>query len=156
VDVQEISPKDIQRLFPLCRVDDVYSGFYVESDGRVNPVDACMALAKGARMYGAKLFEGVRVTGVSAVPDRNRMNRVVSGVSCIAADGSPHFIQADVVVNCAGMWARQLGELSGVTIPNQAAEHYYLITDSMPEVDPNWPVSSFVVLRAVNLWWKLN
>ena len=38
------------------------------------------------------------------------------------------------------MWARQLGELSGVNIPNQAAEHYYLITDTMAEVDPNWPV----------------
>ena len=38
------------------------------------------------------------------------------------------------------MWARQLGELSGVTIPNQAAEHYYLITEPMGAVDPRWPV----------------
>ena len=49
-------------------------------------------------------------------------------------------IKAETVVNAAGMWARQFGEACGVTVPNQAAEHYYLITDSMPDVDPNWPV----------------
>jgi 4-methylaminobutanoate oxidase (formaldehyde-forming) len=49
------------------------------------------------------------------------------------------------------MWARQLGELSGVNIPNQAAEHYYLITDSIDGIDPNWPVvedpSSYTYIR---------
>jgi glycine/D-amino acid oxidase-like deaminating enzyme len=60
-------------------------------------------------------------------------------------------IQADIVVNCAGMWARQFGEKSGVLIPNQAAEHYYLITDTMPEVETHWPVvedpSSYTYIR---------
>lgn len=51
-----------------------------------------------------------------------------------------HVIQADYVVNCAGMWARQLGEKNGIIIPNQAAEHYYVITEQMKEVDPSWPV----------------
>ena len=51
-----------------------------------------------------------------------------------------HIIGAEYVVNCAGMWARQFGELAGVVVPNQAAEHYYLITEPMADVDPNWPV----------------
>ena len=62
-----------------------------------------------------------------------------------------HHIQADYVVNCGGMWARQFGEKCGVNIPNQAAEHYYLITDAIPEVDPSWPViedpSSYTYIR---------
>lgn len=60
-------------------------------------------------------------------------------------------IQADYVVNCGGMWARQFGEKCGVNIPNQAAEHYYLITDAIPEVDPSWPIiedpSSYTYIR---------
>ena len=58
VDVQEISPKDVEHLFPLCRTDDLLAGFYVKEDGRVNPVDATMALAKGARMQGVQIIEG--------------------------------------------------------------------------------------------------
>jgi 4-methylaminobutanoate oxidase (formaldehyde-forming) len=64
VDVHEISPSEIQRLFPLCKVDDLLAGFYVKEDGRVNPVDATMSLAKGAKMHGAQFFEGCRVTGI--------------------------------------------------------------------------------------------
>jgi glycine/D-amino acid oxidase-like deaminating enzyme len=136
VDVEEISPDEVKRLFPLCKTDDVYSGFYVKTDGRVNPVDACVALNKGAKMHGAKVYEGVRVSGVISVPDASRMNRVVTGVKT----ASGQIIKAKHVVNCAGMWARQLGEIDGVNIPNQAAEHYYLITDAIPGIDSNWPV----------------
>ncbi len=64
VDVQEISPNEVKRLFPLCKTDDILAGFYVPDDGRVNPVDASMALAKGARMKGARIVEGVRVSGI--------------------------------------------------------------------------------------------
>jgi len=60
VDVQELSAREVQELFPLARVDDIEAGFYVKEDGRVNPVDVTMALAKGARMRGVKIIEGVR------------------------------------------------------------------------------------------------
>lgn len=140
VDVHEISPAEILKLFPLAKVDDVLAGFYVPDDGRVNPVDVTMSLAKGARMNGALLLEDVEVRDVLHNGKR------VTGVSTSHGD-----IQADYVVNCAGMWARQLGEKSGVNIPNQAAEHYYMITDKMPDVDPNWPViedpSSYAYIR---------
>ena len=49
-------------------------------------------------------------------------------------------IECEVVVNAAGMWARQLAARSGVTVPLQAAEHYYLITEPVDGLDPAWPV----------------
>ena len=129
IDVHEISPAQVKELFPLAEVRDLHAGFYVKEDGRVDPVGVTMALAKGARAQGAKLIEGVTVTGVT------KKRGAVTGVTTSAGT-----IEAEYVVNCAGMWARQLGELSGVTIPLQAAEHYYLITERIKEIDPSWPV----------------
>src|SRR5579863_9791654 len=63
VDVHEISPLQVKELFPLARTDDLLAGFYVKEDGRANPVDVTMALAKGARMQGATILEGVPATG---------------------------------------------------------------------------------------------
>src|SRR5581483_1809150 len=63
VDVHEISPSQVRELFPLAKTDDVLAGFYVREDGRANPVDLTMALAKGARMQGATLLENVPATG---------------------------------------------------------------------------------------------
>ncbi len=129
VDVQEISPSQVKELFPLARVNDIEAGFYVKDDGIVNPVDVTMALGKGARMQGAKTIEGVTVKAVL------QKNGHVTGVSTDQGD-----IQCEVVVNCAGMWARELGARSGVTIPNQAAEHYYLITEEIHDLPKNMPV----------------
>jgi 4-methylaminobutanoate oxidase (formaldehyde-forming) len=129
VDVDEISPSEVKALFPLARVDDILAGFYVKDDGRANPVDVTMALAKGARMAGARIIEGVSVAGIL------RQRNQVTGVRTSLGD-----IQAEYVVNCAGMWARQFGEACGVNIPNQAAEHYYLITEAMADLPPSLPV----------------
>jgi heterotetrameric sarcosine oxidase gamma subunit len=129
VDVHEISPSQIKELFPLAKVDDILAGFYVKEDGRVNPVDVTMALAKGARMQGATILEETRVTGI--LHERGR----VTGVSTTRGD-----VKADVVVNCGGAWGREIGKLAGATIPLQAAEHYYLITEEIPEVQKHWPV----------------
>jgi heterotetrameric sarcosine oxidase gamma subunit len=129
VDVHEISAAQVGELFPLARTDDILAGFYVKEDGKVNPVDVTMALAKGARLHGARVFEQVPVTGVL------QRRGAVAGVSTPYGD-----IEAEYVVNCAGMWARQLGARAGVNIPLQASEHYYLITDKIPGIDPNWPV----------------
>jgi len=129
VDVQELSAREVKDLFPLARVDDILAGFYVKEDGRVNPVDVTMALAKGARLRGVKIIEGVPVSGV--LQERGR----VTGVQTAAGD-----IRTDIVVNCTGMWARQFGARAGVTIANQAAEHYYLITEPIRDLPPNMPV----------------
>jgi 4-methylaminobutanoate oxidase (formaldehyde-forming) len=129
IDVHELSPREVGEFFPPARVDDILAGFYVKEDGRANPVDVTMALAKGARMKGAKLVEGVAITGV-----RTR-NGAVTGVE--TTHGA---VQCETVVNCAGMWARELGQRHGVGIPLQAAEHYYLITGPMAGTSRDWPV----------------
>jgi glycine cleavage system aminomethyltransferase T/glycine/D-amino acid oxidase-like deaminating enzyme len=129
VDVHEISPKEVAELFPLARTDDLLAGFYVKEDGRANPVDVTMSLARGARMQGAKILEGVPATGIL------KKRGVVTGVRTPLGD-----IEAEYVVNCAGAWARQLGAEAGVNIPLQAAEHYYLITEKIPGLSPSLPV----------------
>jgi 4-methylaminobutanoate oxidase (formaldehyde-forming) len=129
VDVHEISPSEIEELFPIARVDDMLAGFYVKEDGVVNPVDVTVALAKGARMQGATVLEGVPATGVL------KRNGRVAGVRTLLGD-----IEAEYVINCAGMWARQFGERSGVNIPAQAAEHYYLITEAIDGLPKDMPV----------------
>lgn len=129
VDVHEISAAQVKDLFPLARTDDILAGFYVKEDGRADPVGVTMALAKGARMQGARIIENVAVTGFL------QKRGVVTGVRTAHGD-----IEAEYVVNCAGMWARQLGAMAGVNIPNQSAEHYYLITEKIPGLSQSFPV----------------
>ncbi len=129
VDVHEIGPREVADLFPLARTDDVLAGFYVPTDGRVNPVDVTMSLAKGARQQGATIVQGVTVSDVTT---RN------GAVHQVVTDHGT--IEAEYVVNCAGMWARQLAAMSGVNVPLQAAEHYYLITEQIEGMDGSWPV----------------
>src|SRR5512141_584255 len=129
IDVQELSPREVGGLFPLAKVDDIEAGFYVKEDGRVNPVDVTMALAKGARMRGVKIYEGVPATGGTQKSGR------VTGVTTPFGD-----IRTDFVVNCAGLWARELGAQNGVVLSNQAAEHYYLITEPIKDLPKNMPV----------------
>jgi glycine/D-amino acid oxidase-like deaminating enzyme len=129
IDVHEISPSQVRDLFPLAKTDDLLAGFYVKEDGRTNPVDSTMALAKGARMQGATILE---LTPAIEVITKNG---TVTGVR--TAHG---VIECEYVVNCAGMWARELGAQSGINIPLQSAEHYYLITDKVPGLLPSFPV----------------
>lgn len=129
VDVHEISPSQVRELFPLAKTDDILAGFYVKEDGQANPVDITMALAKGARMQGATILEGVPATGIL------KKRGAVSGVRTPLGD-----IECEYVVNCAGMWARQFGAKAGVNIPLQSAEHYYLITDKISDLPSSLPV----------------
>src|SRR5919199_2347298 len=134
VEVHEIGPEDVAKLFPPARVDDVLGAFHVPADGRANPVDVTMALARGARLHGATILEGVPALGL-LTQAAGGGRRVVRGVRTTHGD-----VEADVVVNCTGMWARQLGEADGVALPLQAAEHYYLILDGVDGVTPDLPV----------------
>ena len=129
VNVHEVSAKEVSEMFPIARTDDVLAGFYVEGDGRANPADVTMSLAAGARMKGVSILEQVAVTGVV------EKGGVVTGVETTSG-----VIEAEYVVNCAGMWARQIGATAGVNIPLQAAEHYYLITDQIEGISNTWPV----------------
>ena len=125
----EISARELQEMWPLLDTSDVLAGFYVPDEGRADPVGVATSMAKGAKALGARVFEGVTVTGVET--KRGRVSAVLT---------SQGRIETEVVVNAAGMWARQLGALNDVCIPLQAAEHYYLITDAVPGMDSNLAV----------------
>ncbi|MCI0626951.1 MAG: FAD-dependent oxidoreductase [Acidobacteria bacterium] len=115
-----VSPGEASRLWDLLHVDDLVGGLYIPSDGQIDPAGVTQALAKGARRNGAKFFEYVEVTDIRV------SNRRVMGVETDAGS-----IACDAVINCAGMWARALGQMAGATIPLQAVEHMYLITEPM-------------------------
>ncbi|MEJ2265201.1 MAG: FAD-dependent oxidoreductase, partial [Anaerolineales bacterium] len=114
VNYQEISPSEVKEMWPLADTSDIIAGFFTPEDGRANPVDFTMALAKGARMGGAQIFEETAVEKGD--------------------------VAAEIVVNCAGMWGRELGKLAGVNVPLQAAEHYYLLTEPIEGVHPDLPI----------------
>jgi heterotetrameric sarcosine oxidase gamma subunit len=126
---EELSAAEFGRLWPAARTDDVLGAFYVADEGRVNPADLTMAYAKGARQGGARIVEGVAVTGFTQA--RGRVTGVVTDRGTIGTE---------YVVNAAGMWGREVGALAGVSVPLQAAEHYYLITDTVDWAHPDLPV----------------
>ena len=107
IDIYEISAKEAQDLFPIGDLSDVLSAFYIPKDGRANPVDLTMSLAKGARMGGAKFFEGVTVTGIMVE------NGTATGVRMATGET----IRAENIVICGGMWSRQLGATAGINLP---------------------------------------
>ena len=129
VEAHEIAPADVRGHWPLARVDDLTAAFYFPNDARVNPTDVTQALAKGARMGGAQIFERTPVTGI--LRERGR------AVGVRTADGE---VRAEYVVNCAGMWARAVGRMAGVNVPLQAAEHYYLISEPVTGVHSLLPI----------------
>jgi 4-methylaminobutanoate oxidase (formaldehyde-forming) len=122
VEVNEVSPSEVKALYPHLNVDGVVAAVHLPGDGQADPANIALALAKGARQNGAKIHEGVKVTAVHRAEGR------VTGVSW-ASEGETGRIDADVVINCAGMWARELGAMSGVNIPLHACEHFYIVTE---------------------------
>ncbi|MER8978728.1 FAD-dependent oxidoreductase [Mesorhizobium sp. M0870] len=125
VDVREISPREVSEMYPHLNVSDVVGAVHLPLDGQCDPANIAMALAKGARQRGATIVENVKVTKVHTKAGR------VSGVSWAQGEDQGT-IEADIVVNCAGMWARELGAQNGVTIPLHACEHFYLVTEPIP------------------------
>jgi 4-methylaminobutanoate oxidase (formaldehyde-forming) len=129
VTMEEISPAEIKKMWPLFFTDDILAGFYTAEDGQTNPVDTTVALAKGASSRGARILENTAVTGINCANGR------VSGV--ITDKGT---IQAETVINCGGMWAREIGLMAGVNVPLHAAEHYYLITEPIDGMHRDLPI----------------
>ena len=115
------------------QVDDLLGAIWLPGDGRANPTDLTMALAKGARMAGVRVLEHVRVTGVDVV--ETARGRRVTGVRTDRGD-----IEAEVVVNCAGQWAKALGDQVGVTVPLHSAEHFYVVTDQIDGLHADLPI----------------
>jgi len=125
-----LTPGEVKERYPLVNVDDLAGGIWMPKDGQVNPADVTMAMAKGARQAGAQIFENTPVERILVEGGK------AAGVKL--ADGSE--IRAGTVVISGGMWSRDLAAKSGVHLPLHAAEHFYIVTEPMPELTPNLPV----------------
>ena len=129
LEVQTLAPAEIASLWPGVRIDDLVGGVFLPKDGRTNPIDTTQALAKGAKSRGARIFENC------AAQDILIENGKAVGVRTEFGE-----IRADMVVNCAGMWAHTLGAKAGTTVPLHAAEHFYIVTEPMEGLHSNMPV----------------
>src|SRR6185436_6845371 len=110
---------------------------WIPGDGKANPADLCMSLAKGARNRGVRIVEGIEVTGV--LTGRDSGGERVAGVRA-HHDGEIVDVRCEVLVNCTGQWARQFGALAGVNVPLHSAEHFYIVTERIEGVHPMLPV----------------
>ncbi|MDK3074207.1 FAD-dependent oxidoreductase [Sedimentitalea sp. JM2-8] len=122
VDIEEIGPAEIAARYPHLNLEGVVAGVYLDKDGQGDPGNIALALAKGARQRGAVIAENARVTGVS------RDGRRITGVAYETA-GGPGRIACEHVVNCAGMWGREVGRMLGTNVPLQACEHFYIVSE---------------------------
>jgi 4-methylaminobutanoate oxidase (formaldehyde-forming) len=126
---EELTPQQAGEKYPIMRTDDLVGAVWLPGDGKANPADITQALARGARNNGVRIFEKTRVTAIDTRDGR------VTGVQ--TTDGP---IAAEVVVNCAGQWARQVGRMVGVTVPLYSCEHMYIVTEKMDGVPRDLPV----------------
>jgi 4-methylaminobutanoate oxidase (formaldehyde-forming) len=126
VEVEEISNARVAEMYPHLNVEDVKGAVYLPLDGQGDPANIALALAKGARQRGGIVKERVKVTDIV------KQGRKVTGVDWVADDGSATgHIECDMVVNCAGMWGRQVGRMAGVNVPLHACEHFYIVTEGI-------------------------
>ena len=133
VDFEFVSPAEVARIAPILRTDDLSGGVWIPGDGKANPTDLTMSLARGARTGGATIAEGVKVVAVDVVDGR------VGGVRWRRGD-EEGAIRCETLVNCAGQWARAFGRMAGVNVPLYSAEHFYLVTERVDGVTPGLPV----------------
>jgi 4-methylaminobutanoate oxidase (formaldehyde-forming) len=123
-----LTPKEAQELWPVMDIADLVGAAFLPTDGQANPADIAQALAKGARAGGVKIIEDCPVTGIRIENGR------AAGVVTAAGE-----IRADIVVNCAGQWAREVGRLAGVSVPLQSMQHQYIVTEPIAGVPRNLP-----------------
>jgi 4-methylaminobutanoate oxidase (formaldehyde-forming) len=129
VEIEQISFEEARRLWPPMKTDDLAAVYYQPNDGHTSPVDTARAMAKGAQMGGASIFEGIKVTGIELE------NSAVCAVNTDQGN-----IACEYVVNCGGMWGRELGKMVGVSVPLHAAEHMHITTSAIEGVYHKMPV----------------
>ncbi len=129
LEAEMLSPDECKQAYPFLNLDGVHGGVFLPKDGQADPSNITHALAKGARNRGVKVFEHTKVTAIHQKDGR------VTGVSTDKGD-----ITADYVVNCAGMWGREVGQMAGVNVPLQACEHFYIVTEAISELPGGLPV----------------
>ncbi|WP_226689534.1 GcvT family protein [Ruegeria arenilitoris] len=118
-----ISPSELAERHPLVDPKHYYAALWDDQDGDLDPSGATYAFAKSARVHGAQYFTHCGVTAMSQRPDGSWDLTTPKGQ-----------INAEHVVNCGGLWAREVGHMSGVHLPVQPMEHHYLITEKIPQI----------------------
>jgi 4-methylaminobutanoate oxidase (formaldehyde-forming) len=159
IDMHEISLKEAEDMVPCMSTEGLVSAFYLPNDGQVDPISATQSLAKGARMGGATIIENCKVTDIKT------KDKTITGVSTELGD-----ISCEYVVNCAGMWGRDIGKIVNVSIPLHAAEHLHAITTPIPGLKKHFPTTgnlqswpktgiswkcSWIVVLIVSRLWKM-
>ena len=129
VEIDEITPSEIASRYPGLKTDDAVGGVFLPKDGQADPVNITQALARGARNFGVKIIQGVKVTDIHQADGR---------VTGVMTDQGP--VEADFVVNAGGMWAREIGAKAGVSVPLHACEHFYIVTEGIAGLTPDLPV----------------
>ena len=129
VDIEIISVAEAAKRHPLLDTKDAVGAVYLPKDGQGDPGNIALAMAKGARNRGVRIFENIRVGSIA------QTNGYATGVT---TNKGP--MTAEVVVNCAGMWGREVGRMAGVALPLQACEHFYIVSEASSEVPRNLPV----------------
>ncbi len=124
VEVEEISPAEVKAKYEHLNIDGVTGGVYLPLDGQGDPANIALALAKGARQNGALVKEQVKVTGITK--DGRRATHVQW-----ESNGETGEIATEHVVNCGGMWGHEVGRMAGVSVPLQACEHFYIVTEAI-------------------------
>jgi len=128
IEVEQISGADVASHWSDINIEDICGAVYLPGDGQTNPVDTTQALAAGARKGGALILENQHVEKISA--DAEKV------LSVTTADG---VIKTKKLVIAAGMWSRQLGASIGISIPLQAAEHFYIVTEPIESLRSGMP-----------------
>ncbi len=127
--VEQVTPDDIKKMWEPINTEGVVGGYWFPNDGQVNPADVTMAYAKGARMGGARILEHTPVKRI-----------LVEGGRITGVETDKGQIRAKRVVICGGMWSRDLAAEIGVALPLHAAEHFYIVTEAIPDLPKKLPV----------------
>ncbi len=128
LEMELLTPREALDLWPLMNIDDLVGAAFMPTDGQANPADITMALAKGARMSGAKIFEDTKVT------DLEMEGGVIKAV--LTEKGR---IECEKVVLCAGQWSRIFAARFGVNVPLVSMEHQYMVTEKIEGMPANLP-----------------
>ena len=128
LEMELLSPKEAQDLWPIMNIEDVYGAAFLPTDGQANPTDISQALAKGARNKGAKIIEETKALKV-----------VVEDGVIIALETDKGTIQCERIVCCCGQWTRQFAQTVGVNVPLVSFQHQYLVTEKIDGVESNLP-----------------
>jgi glycine cleavage system aminomethyltransferase T/glycine/D-amino acid oxidase-like deaminating enzyme len=129
LECEMLEPAGIKERYPIMATDDLLGGIWLPGDGSVNPSDVTASLAKGARNRGARIYERTRVVGVI---------QQAGAVAAVRTDRGD--IEAEIIVNCAGQWAKTVGAMAGVTVPLHSAEHFYAVTEQIDGVHRDLPI----------------